>query len=314
MEVLCTIFSLPVTTYGLCTGLAMLSVLVVNGFWCMSHGQKYDAVVRVSLTVILLGWFFSRLVYAGSSYPLYMETSWIYTLYFWDGGYSLLGAYIGILLGVWMGAKWAKADCGTVMDGVAIGLPVGLIIMRLAEQGTGLGVGWYVEEGWPEVGLLVEAEYGTAHAIYQYEAIAGVILFFATILWCLNRKHNKGSGMLTFTMLYGAFQVFFESLRDDGHMEVHMGVHVQQVIAAFMLVVPVVIFLIQAFRRRELKKPVLIVLLAAVVAMITVAIVAEFGVDRWSSKVLAYGLMIGCLAGIAVIGLVSRTLANRRKS
>lgn len=315
METLTEIFTLPLTTYGLCAALALLTALAAMGIWSLKNNIRYGTVILTCVLSVIIGWLMSRLVFVCCSYKLYLgDVPLIKALNFWDGGYSIVGMYFGLLLAVWLGSKLGKAPCGTMMDGLAIGLPVALIIARLAERGTGLNVGWYVEEGWPSVGLLVEAEYGTAHAIYLYEAIAAVVIFICVLLEALRMKRRSGSAMLTFALLFGATQVFFESLRDDGHMEIHMGVHMQQVFAAVMLVLAVVIWALQARKGGALKPAAFAIVLIAAVAMVGVAIVAEFGVDRWDSKVLAYGSMVACLAGLVVLGLICRNKANHVRS
>lgn len=312
METLTEIFTLPLTTYGACAALAMFASLFVMGIWSMKNSIRYSTVILTCVLGVMLGWLMSRVTFVCCSYKLYLgDVPLVKALNFWDGGYSMVGACFGLLLAVWLGSKLTGSPCGVMMDGLAIGLPVALIIARLAERGTGLNVGWYIEEGWPAVGLLVEAEYGMAHAIYLYEAIAAVIIFLCVLLEALRMHRRSGSAMLTFTLLFGATQVFFESLRDDGHMEIHMGVHMQQVFAAVMVVLAVIIWAVQAYKSGALKPAGLATVLIAAAVMVGVAIVAEFGVDRWDSKVLAYGSMIVCLAGLVVLGVICRDKADR---
>lgn len=92
-----------------------------------------------------------------------------------------------------------------------------------------------------------------------------------------------------------------------------MQIHVQQVAAAVLLAAPLVLWALRAVRRGGMKKPVCILLAVLAAGLVGLAIVAEFGVDRWSNKLLVYGLMAGALCGIAVIGLVYRTYAGRQK-
>ena len=315
METLTTIFSLPLTEYGLMAALALLLALGSAGLWAMRQGADARRVLVIGCVGVVLTWFMSRVVFVCCSYKLYLgDVPLIKALDFWDGGYSMIGAFAGLVLTMLVGAKLTGVRAATLLDGLALGLPVALVCARIAEAGTGLDVGWYLEEGWPSVGLLVEAEYGTAHAIYKYAAIAAILIGLAVALQARRKDRREGSMMLTFMLLFGAVQVFLESLRDDGHMEIHMGVHMQQVFSAVMLVLAIILWAVQAYRMGTLKKVPFIGALVVTVGLVVLAVVAEFGVDRWDSKVLAYGIMVGCLFLMAVIGLVCRRLTYGRKA
>ena len=50
-------------------------------------------------------------------------------------------------------------------------------------------------------------------------------------------------------------------------------------------------------------------LLTRTVLLVALAVVAEFGVDRWDSKLAAYGLMIACLVGLFELAGISRRIS-----
>ena len=141
---------------------------------------------------------------------------------------------------------------------------------------------------------------GFLHPVFLYEALAALVIF--VVLQILSRAHHQlpheGDLLLMEMTCYGLCEVFLESLKDDGHMVVHF-VRIQQVLAIVLVVVAMVVW---ARRIRTKKKDILICALITIGA-IGLAILSEFGVDRWGNRLLAYGLMLVCLLSILLCAM-----------
>lgn len=311
MTTLTTIFGLPLTFYGLSVTLALLIVLLGTAFQSRHDGYSGRAARRFALLAIPLCFLCSRMVYVAASYAYYLEDigDWTLMLHFWDGGYSMMGALGGLVLAAFLAECWTGTPHGRLLDGISLYLPLALSMARLAEGGTGLGEGGPVPDFWPSC-LTIDTAYGSLHTVFLYEAIVADLIFIALLIWklcCVKRR--PGDVLLMFLMLFGCTQVVLESLRGDGHMTVHMGVAVQQVIAAVLIMIPLIIWTVRAAKLPHCRKWWPVVAIALAVVAIVGAVVAEFGVDRWDSKLSAYGLMAVCLIGLFEIAGISRRIS-----
>lgn len=313
MTTIFAIGSLSLTAYGLMASLAMLLVLLGMAEYARRQGVSGERSLKVMIPALLMGWICGRLLFGLTTWfsPTNSLPSFGYVFVFWDGGYSLVGVLLGLLLGAWLGSRWAKVSSGVMLDGMALFLPLGIIVMRLAERNTGLGVGLSIEKGWPEMGILVSTDDGLMHAVWAYEIIAAVVTLVFVVLSFRSKGRKAGDAMLTFLLVFSAFQVLLESFRDDDHMRVHMQIHVQQVVCAFLLAPAMIAWARRAIRNNARAKGLVILGLLICVACIGGAILAEFGVDRWTNKVLVYGLMSGCLLCLTAITLWFRRLAGK---
>jgi len=312
--ILFTLGGASVTMYGMMCTVALAVTLAVMGGYAMLHRATYSHVIICAVPGVLLGWLFSRAVYFLATWffsPVNPYPSFSAIVNVTDGGYSMAGFGLGLTLGVWGGSRLGKTPRGVMTDALALAMPIGLMIARIAESRTSLGVGLSIDEGWPAFGVLVETQDGLMHAVWAYEAIVAIMLFAVMVFTLLSRKHRPGDGLPTFALLFAATQVVLESLRDDSHMTAHMQIHSQQIICAVVLAVPLVVWAVRIFRKHTLNRWLTIGLIVLALAFVGVAIVAEFGVDRWSSKALAYGLMAGSLVGFCAIAIVFRNFARR---
>ena len=95
------------TPYGLTAAGAMLLLLLLTGLSCRRKGIPYRTFITFGALSLPLAFLLSRLTFTLSNIPLYVNTlsNPLLMLHFWDGGASLLGALLGVLLaGCIMGA------------------------------------------------------------------------------------------------------------------------------------------------------------------------------------------------------------------
>ena len=253
METVFSLLGAPVTAYGLHIALAMLMVWVGAGLYATRMGMDRHLRVPFGLWLLPITWFVSRLVYILANITYYTTTlsnPWL-ALLFWDGGYSAAGAAIGILLAAWGFAKVQRVQPGILLDAAALSMLPAIAIIRMAEAGTDLGLGKTVAADWMRQLSFFAVEDATGelvHAVYRYEALTAVILFLVAIRWLARgskNHHQPGDLAMVVMTVLGLTQVFWESLRDDGHMVVHF-VRISQ---ALSVLAP--LWVLAALRKRK---------------------------------------------------------------
>ena len=102
------------TPYGLTAAGAMLLLLLLTGLSCRRKGIPYRTFITFGALSLLLAFLLSRLTFALSNIPLYVNTlsNPLLMLHFWDGGASLLGALLGVLLAGWLTGRIRRAADG----------------------------------------------------------------------------------------------------------------------------------------------------------------------------------------------------------
>lgn len=301
------LFGQPLTRFGLLCAAALLLGLIVCGLFLRRKGGSYGTWIRFCLCVIVCAWLFARLLFSCTDwimmpleaiFDLNTERDPFSFLYFWRGGYSLMGAALGAVIGAKIAEKWTGSARGSLRDLLAFGIPAAVLAERLAEAGTGLGEGRIVTTQWViDSGLCLNLDGVYVLPVYWFEAAMAVILF--VIMLFLSRKPAR-DGLLCerFLLLFGLTQVIMESLRGDGHLVEHF-VHVQEVYAILFAAGVALVW-----SRRAEKKPGrgrrLALGWVAIFAAAGVAIWAEFGVDRWGNRLLAYGVLILCMLAIGL--------------
>ena len=309
--------NLTITRFGWGCALALAVGLLMTLPVLRQKKLGYGAMIRLSVCVIPLTWLCSRLLFVafdlgaslfGSSFYLDTVGSAVPALYFWDGGYSLMGALLGAVLGAKLAEGWTRSGSGVLRDGLALGLPAAIAVERLLERGTGLGLGKAGTAGWPlNRGIFHDPEYAP---VYLYEALIAILLLVLTgILFLRLRDREDGELLEMFLLLWGLTQALLESLRSDDHMVYHF-VRVQQV-TAFALAIAVMLRWTHRALRRGAKPLPMALGWVLTLAAAGAAVAAEFGVDRWGKPLLAYGLMIACLTAVGLIAFRFRSLTKR---
>ena len=315
--------------YGIFIAAAALIYLLLMGVTGYRRGLPVGSVRVFGVLAVPLGILFSRLVFCLLNLSLFIdmyENPWL-MLRFFDGGMSMAGLLLGLMLAAWIAALLMKVRIGKLFDVMALPLGLFIAICRAGEYFTELGVGKVVEEGlltrhMPWLFLTETMGAGTEYrfAVYGYEAVAGILIF----LWmlCLNHSLRKnkdvrsGDLSLVFFALYGAAQVILESMRDDGHMLI-IFLRVSQVFAVFLTLIAAGVFTARyiAIRRRvDLRVFISWVLLLLCVAA---GVLLEFSLDgrlTWGTPTLLrdYGLMaVACVILLCVPYSLFTTLCKK---
>lgn len=260
---------------------------------------------------LLLAFLLSRLTFALSNIPLYVNTlsNPLLMLRFWDGGASLLGALLGVLLAGWLTGRIRRESVGRLMDAIAFGAPLAIAVERIGEGCFDeiMGMGKGIETEWLAfLGNLT----GGNHPVFLYEAAAMVVLFVVVLL-AQRKKHPEGDTMALFLLLYGCVQVVLESLRNDSHMLLIHFVRVNQVGALVLAVAVIIRWTVTAVRGKTCTGKKAGLLWALIIISIGLGIGMEFAVDRLGEPLLSYGMMALALVLIAWCGLRFRRMANK---
>lgn len=299
------------TLYGVLAALAMAALLAVTGLAGRKRSVGYGSVVRFAVLAVPLAFLCSRLVYGVSSLDYYLNTGHLgLLLQVRDGGYSMLGAILGVLLAACVTERWQKLPAGTLLDAAALGMPAALLIARLAEPLCGMGWGYpYYSPLFYFLDGLTEnlGDFAYTHPVFAYEAIAAAALSIA--LPVIARKARRGDTLLSFLLVYGCTQTVMESMLNGGHMKVIHFVKINQVAAMVMALIPLIVWsrrLAKAQSGSGLRIAAAWVL--AVVCILS-GVVQEFSVEGqdnpYFSVVIVGAVIAGLLAAAAAFWCVA---------
>ncbi len=306
----------PMTHFGMMMGLALLAILLGAAPVARMRRMSYSAFIRMAVVCIPMSWLMSRLMYVLANCTYYITTlsNPVLALRFWDGGYSVAGAILGLWLGALLASKWAHVDTADMLDAVSYGIPLGLLVERLSESGTGMGLGRAITYECLNFLGIDDGMGDLVHPVYRYEAVVAVIIFLALTVLLLRRRDRLPKGDLTLVLmsLMGTTQTVLESLRNDGHMVVHF-VRIQQVIFLVLAVIAFGVYLRRAVQKGCFQKKTQWILWLVTILCVAVGVYMEFRVDRGSLKWLYYTAMTLCLGIIVFMTMRCRSLSQKWK-
>lgn len=330
MEASFELFGLTGYRMGLCAAIGMLVLFGVMLWLAGKRKVQPTAVCVLMLAGTVLGIAFARLLYCLVNLSDFIdayENLWL-TLRFFDGGLSMAGLLIGLLLAVVVTAAITKEKPAELMDILCV--PMGLLLcaLHLGQQDTGLGIGKIVEEGtltqtMPWLFLCermgVNVEYRML--VYLYQAIFSFVIAIAMLVVYLRVQKHPGfrSGETAWLSLavYGAVMVVLESLRDDGHM-LMIFLRIGQVVAALL---PIIAIVLLSSRCRRLTGRItgsMVFGWIAILVLVAGIVVLEFALDgRLAMGDLTNGhfylmmILVCLLAAVAVCHLYHAVLKKR---
>jgi phosphatidylglycerol---prolipoprotein diacylglyceryl transferase len=236
---------------------------ILGGWWYLrwTTRQPYAALTQVqaddfllyaTLGVVLGGRIGHILFYDFSTYmadPISM-------LKIWQGGMSFHGGVLGVTAGILVFARVHKLDWLRVHDHVAITVPIGLFLGRLANFANGELWGKPTDAPWG----VVFATGGPAprHPSQLYEAVLeGPVLFLILFLLFKNERLRRKPGLLVgaFILGYGVFRFLVEFVREpDAHLVAfaqQTGLHMGQWLCVPMILGGVFL-VVRALRGRKI--------------------------------------------------------------
>lgn len=309
-ETVFTLLGQPVTGFGLGMAGAMLLMLAVMGGWCHARKLGYGVFVRFAALAVPLTLLCSRALFVLADCTYYLTTlsNPALALRFWDGGYSLVGAVLGFMLAAWLSEKATRLPGKPLLDGAALALPLGILVERLCEPGTDMGMGKAIATpAFMFLGVEDPLTGEWVHPVFYYEAAVAGILFVVLLICAVRRKKTAGSLLGIFTVLFAATQIFFECMRNDNHMVVHF-VPVQQVAELLMLLMVLGCWT-KRLAKKGAKKSQIMLIWLVVIACVALTVFMEFRIDRGSMKLLYYSVIALCMAVVSVLALRCRRKA-----
>ena len=286
------------TLYGALAALSLAALLAVAFVVLKKRDADYGAFIRLAVLCVPFAFLGSRIAFCLSNLSYYLETISMpeMMLHVWDGGASMTGAMVGVILAAFAAAKWCKLPAGTMLDAIAFGAPAALVIERLAEPLCEMG--WGRDFQSTVFNFMYDLTEGM-HPVFVYEAIAAVIIGVAMAVYFRNHKVMQGDALGFFLVLYGCTQTVLESLRNDGHMKVIHFVRINQVAAIAMTTVVLILWSIRCVKNGGRKESILSWL--TTVVCIGFGVVQEFAVDGDENPYFSYTLVAGVLAVLLVI-------------
>ena len=319
METSFELFGLTGYRLGLCAAIGIMILFAVMLLLAKARDVQPSTVCVLTLVGTVLGIVFARLLYCVVNLSDFLdayENLWL-TLRFFDGGLSLSGLLIGLLLAVLLTAAITKEQAADLLDILCV--PMGLLLcaLYLGQQDTGLGIGKVVQEGWltqamPWLFLCermgVNVEYRML--VYLYQAIFSALIAVAMITVYVRAQRKAGfrSGETAWLSLavYGAVMVVMESLRDDGHMQM-IFLRIGQVTAAMLPIIAIVLLSSRYCRLAGKATGKAIFSWFAIVLLVAGIVVLEFALDgRLASGELTAGhfyLFMSALCLLTVIAV-----------
>ncbi len=277
--------------YGLGIAIAVVVYLLAVYLLGKKRGFTQEKVLVFGAIALPVSWFFARLFYVIINLGYYVNTISRPSamLHFYRGGYSMIGAIIGLVLTALLYGKKQKTATGKWMD-VAIA-PIGLflLIARFSEQFTlNIGRGKEVEGKLSFIPFVTIDDFAQSMgggslnlAVFRFEALIGLVLFLLAVALFFSKAFQKkgkdGDVALLILGIFGITQVLLESLRDDGHL-LWGFIRVSQVLAMFFPVVVCGVFTRRGLKNKEQKGP-WILGWGLVLVAIGIGIYEEFQID-----------------------------------
>jgi phosphatidylglycerol---prolipoprotein diacylglyceryl transferase len=213
----------------------------------MARRHADDFVFYATLGIILGG----RLGYAAFYDPrLLTEPGSLVKL--WEGGMSLHGGFLGVIIGLWWFARKNDLNLLRVCDYVACATPFGLFFGRLANFVN--GELWGRETNLPWGMVFPGAGDVARHPSQLYEAgLEGILMFIILWLmfWKTDVRYQPGKLVGTGLIIYGVARILVELVRqpDAGMEHLSWGLTMGQTLSLPMLIAGIYLFVTAKGRR-----------------------------------------------------------------
>jgi phosphatidylglycerol---prolipoprotein diacylglyceryl transferase len=234
---------------GILVGWWYLLRLIAQPGAPMAKRHADDFVFYLTLGVILGG----RLGYI-LFYKPEMITDPISMLKLWEGGMSLHGGFLGVIIGLWLFCRKNSLNMLRVCDVVAVATPFGLFFGRLANFVNGELWGRPTDLPW---GIIFPgAGPEPRHPSQLYEAgIEGIFMFIVLwiMFWKTDARYQPGKLVGTGLIIYGIGRTVVELVRqpDAGLEHLSWGLTMGQTLSIPMVLVGV--YLVLTAKKRRIR-------------------------------------------------------------
>ena len=293
------------TAYGLCLLAGALCFVAVT----LLRSRKELGMERglsLCLTALVSAWLGGRVVYVLAKLEeILVDTDYYgvpFILHPWEGGYTLYGAVLGCMLGVYLYARATHQKAGTLFDTLVPGAALALCCIRLGEYFTSEGLGHYVEEaalqGFPFAVQNIYEDW--QQPVFVWEAAVALVLCIALAVQRMPRR--AGALGEQFLMLLGATQIFLESHREDECIRFGFVRFTQ--VAAIVLMTAVFFCWVRRMVKENGWHAGTVVRIVVFVLVIALCIGIEFALDKSSiDNHVLYAVMAAGLTGMCFAAL-----------
>lgn len=290
---------LRLTQYGLCIALGLLAGYLMAQYQARTYNIRMRSLNRVYLSTLLGMAVGARLMYVAVNFSFYgqnMGALWR----LWEGGYSVMGAMLGAVAGLGVGA--GRRGFKRALDVVMPALLAILAIWRLGELSTWQGRGLMLGDGAPGFPLTVANSQGRrCLAVCIYETVVALVI----LGYALPRRQGKPAGAigLTCLALMGLCQIPLESMRNDDFLALGF-VKMDQLQAALLAVGVTAVFL-RGHIRAGFSKAGGYGAFALSLAMIGMCVAEEFKLDDSQYPMYNYAMLglYSCVMAVSALFL-----------
>ncbi len=285
---------LAIRWYGLLIAIGVL----VGAAWSLRAAERRgldpDRLLDMAIWLVVAGVVGARLVYVLTSPSAYFGPggSWLDAFKVWEGGISIHGGVLGVMLATWLYSRrhgldpWAYLDVMTPVG--VLGIMGGRIgnVMNGTDTGgrlTNLGIGFHwPEPGTPTFGALGRVVFGdqlwrfsppacaavpagepcVVHFTQLYGFLVGFVLLFV-VAWALRRRAPAGNVFWLFVLWYSVLRsVIEEPFRDNPlpwqvylDTEAGVGLFTYTQLASIPIVLVALYMLLTAPERERARRP-----------------------------------------------------------
>ena len=252
-EALFTLLGMPVYPYALSAAIGALIALCMALSRTRKTGISASAVMTFAMFAVPLCALLARLAFCACRIVDVLDFGIGYIFRLDYGGFSIIGATLGVLLSAWIVKKIHRVSFTGLLDTVLPGLFILLAACRLAEGSTINGTGPEVRiEALQFMPLARQGLYGDmTYAVYMGEALTALVAGVMTQAMC-GRPRGLSAG--TGTAIVCAAQIVWESARRD-EVLIYSFVRYAMVFSALIMLIILIICLhrCEADSRRWIK-------------------------------------------------------------
>lgn len=225
----------------------MLSALYLAQKEEKRYGLPPDTVIDLCLWMIPIGILGARCYYVVFNWAAFAQAP-MQILMIWQGGLAIYGALIAGGVTLLIFARLRRLKVATLLDTVAIGLPLAQTIGRWGNFFNGEAYGLEVLnpslQFFPFAVRIAQAD--GLHwqlATFFYESLWNCAIFL--VLWRTRRRMKRpGDVFAWYVLLYASGRAWIEGLRLDSLMTAGHALRISQVLSCVMMLAVLVYFLI----------------------------------------------------------------------
>ena len=301
-----SVLGVDIYAYGL---FAALGAAAMIGLMCLlvrARKMQKGAAQLTAVLSLVLGAFFSRLLFCLFSFNLGIPFSLKMLGLFTGGGYSMMGALLGGFLGAALSAKIMHQKPLAYMDVFSVAALGFVFFARLGEMFVpDFGISRsLIYEFTTKLPIAIGGEYDSSLATYLLEAACALAILLV-LLPDLKKQKKPGQTFVLFLLLFGASQIIMESLRYDRHMSFTF-IRMQQVMAILVLTGGVLYAAVRAGMKKQCW-----LLLGGMVLISGIGVGLEFAIDRTEiNRYLLYLAFVALVAAPVYAGMKLRKKGN----